>query len=1334
MTQAIPGSIRKRRPAVGLLAVVALLMATFFIAGQSPGNANAQTSVPLHQSNVVHPGAAAADKCPTPPSGEEGWYGWHFVLPANANFESLSVTFASAGTISADPFPGSFVSTPDASHAYIWTPTADTLQSGTATTDADPAPAFFNLSGTCAPQGAVSPSEPGTITIVKQGLLGTDTAHFTEDITSAGSFDLSPADNSVTFNDVAPGTYHVTEAAMAGYTLTGMGCALDNSRAAPSLATPQGNTLGITLSEGQSLTCTFVNAATQTAQVQVNISKTVDGAAPTGDASFDFTATWSADNLGDGSGPFTLDSSNNWMTSTVALDAGADYSIVENGIDATCDEGDTYRLLGYSIGDTAEAAAAAAPVASAAFSDLQANQYVIVRNAACAAGTQHTVTISKVVDGVAPTGDASFDFTATWSADNLGDGSGPFTLDSSNNWTTSTVALDAGADYSIVENGIDATCDEGDTYRLAGYGIGATAEAAAADTTLDPTASLTDLQSDQFIVVHNVTCAATQQYTVTVSKMVDDAAPTEGSFDLTSTWTAANLNGGVEASGNFTLDSSNSWMATTALMDAGASYSVVENNIDDTCDPGDAYRLDGYSIGDTAEADAGGTVVDAASITDLQSDQFIVVHNVTCPAVAQYTVTVSKMVDDAAPTEGSFDLTSTWTAANLNGGVEASGNFTLDSSNSWMATTALMDAGASYSVVENNIDATCEPGDEYRLAGYSVGDTAEAAAGGTVVDDASITDLQSNQFIVVHNVTCPIANSSITITKEGLSGDAVASFTHDLPGQTSDTFELTAEDNSITFDNLPAGTYHFTELPMEGWNLVSTGCSFTPPSLAPTTETGNILTVVLGENEDQTCTFTNEQITSNVTVVKYVDGAPATDGSFTLTETRGDSSDTSEVVLDSSDTFQYVSGDIPFGTSYSLSEEGIDGTCDAGDQYRLAGYSVGATLDEALAATPTETLDIASLEADTYVVVWNQDCANIASITIVKDFNPDAAAGVEASFTVEGTGLTDFSIGEGAENGRTFENLNAGSYTFTEDQLDGWTIQSIFCSGQSSPSNVLINLGGASATVTLNPGDQVTCTFTNMATETPPPPTGNGTITIHKTWNPSGGPDAVFTTSTNLRQEGDTFTLTDDGRGTDMMQWTDLAADTYTFTETSLDGWTLSAINCTGIAPESIDVDLTAGTLGIDLGEDEDVDCTFTNTQDTNAVSPFFPPVEIPSVTFPSAPAPSAVSPSTPPDTNVPSSNIPSTNNPTTNTNSPSVVSPAPVTNDTGTVPNISVAPNTNTSAVGGGSFAATPVAPSTGNGAANSGATGSALWLGLGLAALAGIAGVTAYGATRKR
>lgn len=109
----------------------------------------AEETVPLNPAHVgaTNPGFGAGT-CPTPPAGQEGWWGWHFIMPNNNTFTSLTVTFASAGTFSASPFPGSvFVASPDNSHAYIWTPGPDTLLGGSATSDGSNT--FFNLSHVC---------------------------------------------------------------------------------------------------------------------------------------------------------------------------------------------------------------------------------------------------------------------------------------------------------------------------------------------------------------------------------------------------------------------------------------------------------------------------------------------------------------------------------------------------------------------------------------------------------------------------------------------------------------------------------------------------------------------------------------------------------------------------------------------------------------------------------------------------------------------------------------------------------------------------------------------------------------------------------------------------------------------------------------------------------------------------------------------------------------------------------------------------------------------------------------------------------------------------------
>ena len=169
MTLALYGKSRRRQwmlAALALIGIAGALSAAFGL--RQSASAIVPGNVPL---NPAHVGAqnstfpdAGTETCPTPPAGQAGWWGWHFLMPANNNFTSLSVTFQSAGTFSASPFPGSvFVATPDASHAYIWTPTDDILTAGSATSSGSNS--FFNLSHTCPgtePPETVTPTSTPT--------------------------------------------------------------------------------------------------------------------------------------------------------------------------------------------------------------------------------------------------------------------------------------------------------------------------------------------------------------------------------------------------------------------------------------------------------------------------------------------------------------------------------------------------------------------------------------------------------------------------------------------------------------------------------------------------------------------------------------------------------------------------------------------------------------------------------------------------------------------------------------------------------------------------------------------------------------------------------------------------------------------------------------------------------------------------------------------------------------------------------------------------------------------------------------------------------------------
>jgi LPXTG-motif cell wall-anchored protein len=112
-------------------------------------------SATLHAAHVGATGSGFQHgECPD----VNGW-GWHFVVPGNGDFVTLSVRFAKAGIVSLGA--GDF-GPPDASHAYVFTRTDDTLLSGTATITGGKGKQKdrFNLSHTCPGETEQPPTPP----------------------------------------------------------------------------------------------------------------------------------------------------------------------------------------------------------------------------------------------------------------------------------------------------------------------------------------------------------------------------------------------------------------------------------------------------------------------------------------------------------------------------------------------------------------------------------------------------------------------------------------------------------------------------------------------------------------------------------------------------------------------------------------------------------------------------------------------------------------------------------------------------------------------------------------------------------------------------------------------------------------------------------------------------------------------------------------------------------------------------------------------------------------------------------------------------------------------
>ena len=250
--------------------------------------------------------------------------------------------------------------------------------------------------------------------------------------------------------------------------------------------------------------------------------------------------------------------------------------------------------------------------------------------------------------------------------------------------------------------------------------------------------------------------------------------------------------------------------------------------------------------------------------------------------------------------------------------------------------------------------------------------------------------------------------------------------------------------------------------------------------------------------------------------------------------------------------------------------------------------------------TPGDELEI---DDDEHVVCTFTNVRE-GSITIIKDTVPDGDQ--DFAYTTTGAELAGFTLddngnnGDGTSNTKAFTGLSdfSGARTVSETLVAGWDLTNIVCSGDTElliGADADFDAGDTGVTINLDPGEDVTCTFTN---------TEEGSITIIKDTVPDGDQDFAYTT-TGAELAG--FTLDDNGNNGDgtsnTKAFTGLSdfSGARTVSETLVAGWDLTNIVCSGDTELLIgaDADFDAGDTGVTINLDpgEDVTCTFTNTE-----------------------------------------------------------------------------------------------------------------------------------------
>lgn len=745
-----------------------------------------------------------------------------------------------------------------------------------------------------------------------------------------------------------------------------------------------------------------------------------------------------------------------------------------------------------------------------------------------------------------------------------------------------------------------------------------------------------------------VTCTITNDYSastltgsITINKYFVEADGTTKATDNLPTgvdFTYTGANGG----GSFTLTADKSW--TWNLPDAPVGY----YHFDEASIPGwHTVDVHCYSSAVTPrsavapEADASFTLKEGESWTCDFTNQRVEQSSQT------YTVTVEKYISDALATTGSFSLSSTTTASNVPGCESGCTNpFTLDSNNGWMATTTAMAAGSQYSVVESGVAAsagTCTANDTYYLAGYKMGATLADAQAAPLDTSASITDLQSNMYVIVVNQLCAQSNVGGTITINKLWQDANGSqtsynlpasvdFSYTDPNGDSHTFTIQPDKNGMwtwTLPNAPTGHYSFQEMTIDGWHTVDAHCSATPSTMAPESVEADA-SFTMNEGENWTCTFTNQPTSSSqtytVTIAKYISGAHADatnannttfnmDVSYTINGSSGTGTFTLSPAPGTNTTNAYEAVTVPLTSAdaYATNETGVPtapGQCTAETPFYLAGYRVSSTSMANAASQPLSTTSpsFTNLQSNQYVIVVNQPCQAqnlVGSITIVKSWedaqgNPVSVDSSQvAGFTGTGTGvdatfdLTASSTSAAGPYSRQFFGLANGTYSFTEGPITGWALHDITCT-PTSTSVPHFDVPGSTLSIDFNNTEGMTCTFHNQQQAAP----SGATLTIVKEWRDANGTvmtsgfgTASFTSDVSGHES---FMLgTNNVGGSNQLVISGITPGTYHLTEAGQAGWNFVNVGCTNNA-------LTKGlvpstSFGVIVPENGNITCTVVN-------------------------------------------------------------------------------------------------------------------------------------------
>lgn len=295
----------------------------------------------------------------------------------------------------------------------------------------------------------------------------------------------------------------------------------------------------------------------------------------------------------------------------------------------------------------------------------------------------------------------------------------------------------------------------------------------------------------------------------------------------------------------------------------------------------------------------------------------------------------------------------------------------------------------------------------------------------------------------------------LRINKTRIGGDA--SFTVGATlGQAVTNFGLSSSNSYTETKEVPLGNYTVSETAPSGWDLVGINCGDGPNDTSVSVSASNSST------NPAVCTVTNRK----KSFIKLTKNATGGSGQITFPISVDENGPNQAPAATS------VNVQTNNGTGFTLYEV-QDGTFTISEPNPPTGWS----LDNInCGGSPGQTANVTVAAGQTKeCVITNRRGARL---TILKDV-PDYDDNTQFGFRKSGPGGNNvpFNLTDGG-TGQVY--TVTGQYTITEDGEDGYRLTNVQCSGTGwGGQGDSTSVQNRRATINLQSGDDITCTFTN---------------------------------------------------------------------------------------------------------------------------------------------------------------------------------------------------------------------------------------------------------------